>query len=68
VTPGFQDEELGEKFSSYTDIKMITSMKLHARNNSNMSKISAISKETVTTGTKTEVALKPLDAASFYTL
>jgi len=47
---------------------MITSIILHASNNSNTPKISAISKETVTTGTETEVALKPLDAARFYTL
>jgi hypothetical protein len=42
VTPGFQDEELGKKFSSYIDIKMVTSIILHTSNNSNMSKISVI--------------------------
>ena len=68
VTPGFQDEELGKKFSSYIDIKMVTSIILHASNNSNMSQISAISKETLTKGTETEVAFKPVDVASLYAI
>jgi len=42
VTPGFLDEELVKKFSSYMDIKIVTSIILHASNN--MSKISVIRK------------------------
>jgi hypothetical protein len=48
VTPGFQDEELGKIILILYWIKMVTSTILRTSNNSNMSKISVISKETLT--------------------
>jgi len=47
---------------------MVTSTILHTSNNSSMSTIPVISKETLTNETETEVAFKLLDAASFYAL
>ena len=55
VTPGFQNDEFGNKFSSCMLIKMVTSIIFHTNKNHNISKIPALSKKTSTKGTETEV-------------